>query len=160
VFFSHSRDARGLGQSQDDECLAPVGLEDEEVVLGEPAIELGETVAARLYLDAAIDSEKRNADIATEAAASGAGQRHALSAEGVGLEQRDDGALNPITFISGTPATTLAARGRVRIHCRGQWDHLCGLAGRAPVPGRLAFRGGWSLRPLRERPASARPRRQ
>jgi hypothetical protein len=63
------RDLDREAKRDDDEGLATIGAHDQKIGAVEPGIQLAKSGAAALHLDAAIDSEQRNRNIAAEAAA-------------------------------------------------------------------------------------------
>src|SRR6516162_9623425 len=100
LFLGHSRDRGGELQGQHHEWLAPIGAHDQKVGAGEPLVKLAKSIAATLDLDAAIDAEQRHGNVATEAAARGATQRHALGGEACVLKRANKRALEAIALLA------------------------------------------------------------
>jgi hypothetical protein len=86
VLLGCSGDLDGEFQGNDDERLASIGANDQQVGAVEPFVELAKSIAAALHFDTAIRTEYRHRHVATEATARGARERNALGSEATPLQ--------------------------------------------------------------------------
>jgi hypothetical protein len=108
-------------ERDDDEGLAAIGAHDQEIGAIEPRIQLTESGAAALHLDAAIDPEQRNRNIAAEAAARRAAQRHALSGKAGTLKCTHKCALGAVTFLARSAAAAHSCPHEIRSSVVSPW---------------------------------------
>src|SRR5262245_14506811 len=108
--FGRGRDLDGQAERHDDQRLAAIGANDQQVASVKPAVQLAEAAAPAFDLDDAIGAEQRHRDIADEASTDGAGKRDALRREAGGLQEAHQTAFVPGAFVATAPAAHAAPR--------------------------------------------------
>ena len=135
--FCRPRDLRRIRQTQDDQRLLPISLDDQHVAVTEPVIKLAEAGASTLHFDGSIDTEEPHADILTWAA-------DLARREAVDRQRARDHALDAIAVVPAAHTRRSAAV----LQCRkdsGRTDRTLskklGMSSGSPVGGAAALAG-------------------
>jgi hypothetical protein len=107
--FGRDGDFGGELQWQDNQRVAPIGLDDEQVAGLQPRVQLAESVLAAFALNSAINTKDGNCQVAGIPAAYRAGQRHSLGAEAGVLQQAHDRTLEAVAFLARCAAAAFFA---------------------------------------------------